>query len=62
MNQGLTTDSNEILKMISMLLDPKSIALQFNEYITNADVEGLSALMTEDHVFNVSSTNTFRIK
>jgi ketosteroid isomerase-like protein len=43
--------TNEILKTINMLIDPKSIALQFNECITNADLNGLSNLMTEDHVF-----------
>ncbi|MFX0022820.1 MAG: hypothetical protein ACFE9S_10860 [Candidatus Hermodarchaeota archaeon] len=31
--------------------DPKLIALQFNEYISNQDIEGLSSLMTEDHIF-----------
>ncbi|MFX1417471.1 MAG: hypothetical protein ACFE9N_00980 [Promethearchaeota archaeon] len=27
------------------------IALQFNEYINNRDIEGLSSLMTENHIF-----------
>ncbi|MFX1457611.1 MAG: hypothetical protein ACFFDB_19775 [Promethearchaeota archaeon] len=31
--------------------DPKLIALQFNEYITNQDIKRLSSLMTEDHIF-----------
>ena len=31
-------------------ISPKSIALQFNECITNADLKGLANLMTEDHV------------
>lgn len=31
--------------------DPQSIALQFNQCITNADINGLAELMTEDHVF-----------
>ncbi len=31
--------------------DPKLIALQFNEYINNQDLQGLGRLMTEDHVF-----------
>lgn len=31
--------------------DPKLTALQFNEYINNHDIEGLSRLMTEDHTF-----------
>jgi len=33
------------------LKDPKLIALQFNEYINNQDINGLSNLMTEDHIF-----------
>lgn len=33
------------------LRDPKIIAIQFNEYINNQDIKGLSSLMTEDHVF-----------
>jgi len=33
------------------LRDPKIIVLQFNEYINNHDIKGLSSLMTEDHVF-----------
>ena len=31
--------------------DPKLTALQFNEYINNQDIEGLTSLMTEDHIF-----------
>lgn len=31
--------------------DPKLTALQFNEYINNQDIRGLSSLMTEDHTF-----------
>ncbi|MFX0181669.1 MAG: nuclear transport factor 2 family protein [Candidatus Hodarchaeota archaeon] len=31
--------------------DPKLIALQFNEYINNQDISGLTNLMTEDHTF-----------
>lgn len=31
--------------------DPKLTALQFNEYINSQDIQGLSNLMTEDHVF-----------
>ncbi len=33
------------------LKDPKLIALQFNEYINNQNINGLSKLMTEDHIF-----------
>ncbi len=32
-------------------VDPKLTALQFNEYINKQDIDGLSSLMTEDHVF-----------
>ncbi len=32
-------------------IDPKLTALQFNEYINNPDIVGLSGLMTEDHTF-----------
>lgn len=31
--------------------DPKLTALQFNEYINSQDIQGLSSLMTEAHVF-----------
>jgi len=31
--------------------DPKLVALQFNEYINNQDIKGLSSLMTDDHTF-----------
>ncbi len=31
--------------------DPKLVALQFNEYINNQDIEGLISLMTKDHIF-----------
>jgi ketosteroid isomerase-like protein len=31
--------------------DPKLIALQFNEFINEQNVEGLSSLMTADHTF-----------
>ena len=32
-------------------IDPKLIALQFNEYINRQDVAGLTSLMTDDHTF-----------
>ena len=35
--------------------DPKLIVLQFNECINNRDIDGLSSLMAEDHVFIDSS-------
>lgn len=31
--------------------NPAFIALQFNEYINDQDIQGLSGLMTEDHTF-----------
>jgi ketosteroid isomerase-like protein len=31
--------------------DPKTVALLFNEYINNQDLENLAGLMTEDHTF-----------
>ncbi|MDR3118742.1 MAG: hypothetical protein LBU44_04895 [Mediterranea sp.] len=43
-------------------VDPKSIALQFNEYITNADLNGLSNLMTGDHIFIDTSNNRIKGK
>lgn len=33
------------------MTDPKSIVLRFNNCINHADIDGLSELMTEDHVF-----------
>jgi ketosteroid isomerase-like protein len=33
--------------------DPKLTALQFNEYINNQDINGLSGLMTQDHTLIV---------
>jgi RimJ/RimL family protein N-acetyltransferase len=42
--------------------DPKSIALQFNECITNADLNGLVNLMTEDHLFIDTANNRIRGK
>ena len=32
-------------------IDPKLIALQYNEYINGQDIGGLSSLMPEDHIF-----------
>ena len=37
-------------------IDPKIIALQFNECINKADINGLSGLMTENHIF-IDMTN-----
>ena len=33
------------------MIAPKIIALQFNECISRADINGLSSLMTENHIF-----------
>jgi ketosteroid isomerase-like protein len=35
--------------------DPKSVVLAFNEFINKRDIDGLSAMMTEDHTFIDSS-------
>jgi predicted RNA-binding protein len=40
-----------------MKIDPESIALRFNNCIGNADIDGLSELMTEDHVFIDTENN-----
>jgi ketosteroid isomerase-like protein len=37
------------------LKDPKLTALQFNEYINNQDIEGISNLINEDYTFIDSS-------
>ncbi len=44
------------------LKDPKLIVLQFNECINSQDVEGLAALMTEDHVLVDREGKTGRTK
>ncbi|MFX1391066.1 MAG: nuclear transport factor 2 family protein [Promethearchaeota archaeon] len=33
------------------LRDPKLIVLEFNEYINNQDIEGITSQLTEDHIF-----------
>lgn len=43
-------------------MDSTSIALQFNECITNADLNGLSSLMTEDHIFIDTANNRIKGK
>jgi ketosteroid isomerase-like protein len=35
----------------------KDIALQFNECINNANINGLSDLMTDDHIFIDTANN-----
>ena len=47
-------------------MDPKLVALRFNECISNRDVVGLGKLMTEDYVFidsegNISESKKFMI-
>jgi ketosteroid isomerase-like protein len=42
--------------------DPKLVVQQFNEYINNRDLPGLSSLMSEDHVFIDSNDNVKRGK
>jgi ketosteroid isomerase-like protein len=32
-------------------MDPQALTLQFNEHINNRNLDGLAALMTDDHVF-----------
>jgi ketosteroid isomerase-like protein len=36
---------------MDITLDPKQIALQFNEYINEQYIQGLTGLMTEDRRF-----------
>ena len=42
--------------------DPKLIVLLFNECINNKDIERLSSLMTEDHIFIDREGNTLSPK
>jgi len=42
--------------------DPETIALQFNECINNADIQGLEELMTEDHIFIDMANNRIKGK
>ncbi len=42
------------------LKDPKLIALQFNEYINNQDIKGLSNLKTEDHIFIDRANDSYK--
>lgn len=43
-------------------IDPKTIALQFNDCINNKELEGLLNLMTDDHTFIDSADNRFNGK
>lgn len=42
--------------------DPKLVVLEFNEFISNRDIDGLSRLMTEDHTFIDRDSNISRSK
>jgi SAM-dependent methyltransferase len=53
----LKTENNDMVA-----IDTKSIALQFNECITNADLNGLSNLMTEDYIFIDTANNRIKGK
>ncbi|HUI30594.1 MAG TPA: hypothetical protein VLX91_10285 [Candidatus Acidoferrales bacterium] len=46
--------------MVESEKDPKLIALQFNNCISNRDVKGLGLLMTEDHAFIDRDNNVSR--
>ena len=39
------------------IVGPKIVAMHFHECINNADIEGLSELMTDDHIF-IDMANT----
>ena len=39
------------------IVDPKIVAMQFHDCINNADINGLSELMTDDHIF-IDMANT----
>lgn len=43
-------------------IDPKTVALQFNDCINNRDIKGLLDLMTDDHTFVDSGNNFFKGK
>jgi ketosteroid isomerase-like protein len=44
---------------MSAAVDPRALTLKFNERINNRDVDGLAALMTDDHTFIDTSTTRF---
>ena len=43
--------NNDKYSKEEIMIDPRIIALQFNECISRADINALSSLMTENHVF-----------
>lgn len=43
--------NNDKYSKEEIMIDPQIIALQFNECISRADINALSSLMTENHIF-----------
>ena len=43
-------------------MDPRALTVKFNEHINNRDLDGLAAVMTDDHTFIDSAGYTIRGK
>jgi ketosteroid isomerase-like protein len=43
-------------------LDPRALTVKFNEHINNGDLDGLAALMTDDHTFIDTADHAIRGK
>ena len=43
-------------------MDPRALTLKFNEHINNRDLDGLAALMTDDHAFVDTANHPIRGK
>jgi len=43
-------------------VDPRGLTVKFNEHINNRDVDGLAALMTDDHTFIDTAGHAIRGK
>ena len=43
-------------------MDPRALTLKFNEHINNRDLDGLAALMTDDHAFIDTANHAIRGK
>ena len=43
-------------------MDPRALTLKFNEHINNRDLDGLAALMTDDHAFVDTANHAIRGK
>lgn len=43
-------------------MDPRALTVKFNEHINNRDLEGLAALMTDDHMFIDTASRAIRGK